>query len=149
MYFSLTDKILAMNADNASSNDRQTTKLASMDNTFHLDHRIHCFNHTIQLSAKTLLCPFNASIKTTNDGDDNEAGVAEETRMALQDFEEDKDEDEDEGDGIDWNTEDFDDGVDELDALPASECERVIAETATIRETITKVCYSYISIADA
>ena len=129
-----------MNADNASSNDTQTTKLAEMDNTFDAEHRIRCFNHTIQLSAKTLLRPFNAGIKAANDGDHDGAGIAEE--MALTDFEEEEEDDDDEDDGgIDWNAEDFNDGVDELDKLPANECERVMAETATIRETVTKVCY--------
>jgi len=138
MRFSLTHKILAMNADNASSNDTQMTELAAMDNAFDQDHRIRCFNHTIQLSAKTLLRPFNAGIKAANDGDNDDAGVAEE--MALEDFDEEEDEDEEEDDsGIDWNAEDFDDGVDELEMLPAHERERVTAETATIRETVTKL----------
>jgi hypothetical protein len=144
MRFSLTDKILAMNADNASSNDTQTTKLAGMENAFDAEHRIRCFNHTIQLAAVALLRPFNAGIKAAKDGGNEDASVAEE--MVLEDFDEDEDEeDEDEDDGgIDWNAEDFDDGVDELDQLPANERERVLAETATIRETVTKVRYPYL-----
>ena len=32
--FSLTEKIIAVNADNATANDKQTTKLATLDNSF-------------------------------------------------------------------------------------------------------------------
>ena len=63
-----------------------------MDNAFDKEHRIRCFNHTIQLSAKTLLRPFNAGIKAANDSD-NDGAAAEE--VALEDFDEDEDEDED------------------------------------------------------
>jgi hypothetical protein len=144
MRFSLTDKILAMNADNASSNDTQTTELAGMDNAFEKEYRIRCFNHTIQLSAKALLRPFNAGIKVANDGDNDLAAAVEE--MALDHFDEEEDEDEEDDDGIDWNAEDFDDGVDELDQLPANEREKVVAETATIRETITKVRHPWMAL---
>ena len=140
MHFSLMDKILAINADNASSNNTQTTELTGMENAFDAKHHIRCFNHTIQLSTITLLCPFNARIKAANKGGNEDAGITEE--IALEDFddEEDVDEDEDDG-GIDWNAEDFDDGVNELEQLPASERERVLVETTMIQETVTKVCY--------
>ena len=32
--FGLTEKILAVNADNATANDKQTTKLDSLNNSF-------------------------------------------------------------------------------------------------------------------
>ncbi|KAG1806028.1 hypothetical protein EV424DRAFT_1298127, partial [Suillus variegatus] len=47
--FGLTQKILALNADNASANDTQTKYLATLDNSFHAYNRVRCFNHTIQL----------------------------------------------------------------------------------------------------
>ena len=57
--FGLTKKILAVNAGNASSNDTKTTKLDGLDNTFDKDNQVRCFNHTLQLSTKTLLKLFN------------------------------------------------------------------------------------------
>jgi hypothetical protein len=46
--------------------------LPKCHNSFELENRVHCFNHTLQLSAKTLLCPFNAGLgKTSEDGDNN------------------------------------------------------------------------------
>ena len=61
-----------MNADNATSNDTQGETLADMPNSFSLENHVRCFNHTLQLSAKTLLRPFNAGLgKMTDDGDNN------------------------------------------------------------------------------
>ena len=60
--FGLTQKILAVNADNATANDKQTMKLSKLANSFEEEHRARCFNHTIQLSAKTLLKPFNTAL---------------------------------------------------------------------------------------
>jgi hypothetical protein len=57
-------QILALNADNATSNDSQTATLAQMENTFEDVNRAFCFNHTLQLSAKTLLKPFNAGMSS-------------------------------------------------------------------------------------
>jgi hypothetical protein len=60
--FGLTEKILAFNADNATANDKQTTKLDALNNSFEEANRVRCFNHTLQLSAKALLAPFNTAI---------------------------------------------------------------------------------------
>ena len=38
--FGLTQKIHAVNADNATSNDTQTTKLDQLDNTFDEDNQV-------------------------------------------------------------------------------------------------------------
>ncbi|KAG1866361.1 hypothetical protein C8R48DRAFT_600350, partial [Suillus tomentosus] len=53
--FGLTQKILAFNGDNATSNDTQTTTLNQLPNLFAKENHACCFNHTLQLSAKTLL----------------------------------------------------------------------------------------------
>ena len=68
-WFGLTEKVLTLNADSATSNDTQTTKLDQLDNLFHKENQVRCFNHTLQLSAKALLTPFNAALsdKTTED----------------------------------------------------------------------------------
>jgi hypothetical protein len=100
-------QILAMNADNASLNDTQGETLVAMPNSFELENCVHCFNHTLQLSAKTLLHPFNAALgKATDDGDDN--GVND-----FLDLDDDKDEDEDEILPYIPDIDDIDDGIDQ------------------------------------
>ncbi|KAG2151559.1 uncharacterized protein EDB93DRAFT_1051851, partial [Suillus bovinus] len=47
--FGLTQKILAFNGDNSTSNDTQTTKLDQLPNSFAKENRARCFNHTLQL----------------------------------------------------------------------------------------------------
>ncbi|KAF8219368.1 hypothetical protein L208DRAFT_1341035, partial [Tricholoma matsutake] len=47
-------QILAVNADNATSNNTQGETLAEMPNSFKLKNCVRCFNHTLQLSVKTL-----------------------------------------------------------------------------------------------
>jgi hypothetical protein len=55
-------QILGVTADNATSNDTQRKKLARMDNSFLEQNHVRCFNHTLQLSAKALLRPFNPAL---------------------------------------------------------------------------------------
>jgi hypothetical protein len=136
--FGLVDKILAMNADNASSNDTQTTALAGMENSFESDNRVRCFGHTIQLSAHALVEQFNAGMKAA--ASDKDIIITDEDVSTLEEFDEEADEEADEDDGdIDWNADDFDDGIEELDALLTAEHERIVADTASIRETVSKV----------
>jgi hypothetical protein len=47
-------QILALNADNATSNDTQTAALSLIENLFEEVNHTWCFNHTLQLSAKVL-----------------------------------------------------------------------------------------------
>ncbi|KAF5371119.1 hypothetical protein D9758_004308 [Tetrapyrgos nigripes] len=54
--FGLQQKIMAFCGDNASSNDMQTTALSeSPSNSFTLDGRVRCLNHTMNLATKALL----------------------------------------------------------------------------------------------
>src|ERR1700722_5668054 len=119
--------MLAMNADNAAANDMQTTVLAQFDNSFEEEQGARCFNHTIQLSAKALLRPFNPALgKVTEEGvidNDNDMPNLE----AL-----------DNGDG-DGDDDDADDGVDELDELDAAEREELLEGTAVVQGTVQKV----------
>ncbi|KAG1750336.1 uncharacterized protein EDB91DRAFT_1196368 [Suillus paluster] len=73
--FGLTKRILAVNADNATANDSQTTKLASLDNSFESVNRVRCFNHTLQLAAKALLKPFNSESLSASEADDDVDGI--------------------------------------------------------------------------
>jgi hypothetical protein len=76
--FRIKDRILVLNADNAASNDTQTAELSSMDNSFEAVQRIRCFNHTLQLSAKALLRPFNAALGKSSGKMDQLLGSADE-----------------------------------------------------------------------
>jgi hypothetical protein len=75
-WFSVTVKIHMVNADNVTANDKQTTKLDALLNLFKKENHIQCFNHTLQLSTKSLLAPFNPAIfqKATQDDEMLEDG---------------------------------------------------------------------------
>jgi hypothetical protein len=124
-----------MNADNATSNDSQGETLAEMPNSFELKNCVRCFNHTLQLSAKTLLRPFNAGLgKATEDGTCDD--VDDLLSLGVDD---DDEEDEDEDLPVILDEDDVDDGIDELDALDADSREAIMNDTAAVRETVTKV----------
>jgi hypothetical protein len=128
--FGLEKKILAFNADNATSNDTQTSKLATFDNTFDEVNRVRCFNHTVQLSAKELIKPFNAGMTGSSTVVDDDGGMP-----VLENCDSDAD-----ADAWDLDTdEDIDDNIDELDAMTDEEREEFMADTAVVREAVTKV----------
>jgi hypothetical protein len=132
--------MLGMNADNAKSNDTQTTALAKMDNSFEEVYRIRCFNHTLQLSSKTLLKPFNVGL--SKEPDDEPVDSEEDDMPGLEDVDNDENDENDE-DGlneVEDNVGAEDDGIDELEALDEGDRAQLLAETATVRTMITKVC---------
>jgi hypothetical protein len=90
----------------------QGETLVEMPNSFKLKNRVHCFNHTLQLSVKTLLHPFNAGLgKATEDGTcDNVDDL-----LSL--------------------------GIDKLDALDADSHEVMMNDTAAVCEMVTKVWF--------
>ncbi|KDQ52103.1 hypothetical protein JAAARDRAFT_84792, partial [Jaapia argillacea MUCL 33604] len=47
--YGLEKKILSFTADNTTSNDKQTTKLDWLSNSFKAANRVRCFNHTVNL----------------------------------------------------------------------------------------------------
>jgi hypothetical protein len=117
--FGLTEKIHTINADNATANNKQMTKLGALDNSFEEENCVRCFNHTLQLSVKSLLVPFNTAIsqKATQD-DEMPEEDASDKRMP----EDDKDEDND----------DEDDGINELEELNENERAQVLENTAEV-----------------
>lgn len=124
-----------MNADNASSNDTQGEALAEMPNSFKLENRVRCFNHTLQLSAKTLLRPFNSGLgKSTEDEDGNLNDLDD----LLEDDDNDDEESDDGGDGLPDipDCDDVDDNIDELNELDEEGRNNIIADTAAVRETV-------------
>jgi hypothetical protein len=133
--------VLAISGDNATSNNTQTTALAKMDNSFEEVHRVRCFNHTLQLSSKALLKPFNVGI-LGEPGDEPIDG--EEDNMPLLEDVDGEDETQSDADGTDEFEDDTgteDDGIDELEALTEQERSRLLAETAAVRTMVTKVCF--------
>jgi hypothetical protein len=131
MHFS--DQVLAFNGDNATSNDKQAACLHALPNSFNEVNRVRCFNHTMQLSARSLLKPFSTKIDGADadaDADDDDNGTPPE----LEDIgdEEDGDADDDEDD-----TEEEEDA---LEALSAEEREALFENTGVVRMTLDKVC---------
>jgi len=139
-HFRLTKKILALNADNATSNDTQTTRLHELNNSFNKENHVRCFNHTLQLSAKTLLKPFNIALAgkgmDNDDGNDDDIAAQDEgSTLVIEDDSEEEGEDE----GIDADSDIEDDNVDKLQELSENKWIQVLEETAVICETVTKV----------
>ena len=143
MFLNLSSlQILAVNADNVSSNDTQGQALVGMANSFELENHVRCFNHTLQLSAKTLLRPFNVGLgKTTEDGNNNDV---EDLPNETVDDEDEHDED----DGLPAipEADDIDDGIDELEELEEDEREDILTDTAAVRDTVTKVCVFFVDL---
>jgi hypothetical protein len=129
--FGLTEKILGLNADNASANNKLTTKLSSLNNSFKEEYWAQCFNHTMQLSAKTLLKPFNTALSSQDvditDKEDDDPLIPEAE-------EEGKEEDNNNNN----NEDDEDDGIDELETLSEEERTQVLEDTVVVRTTLTK-----------
>ena len=115
-----------------------------MPNSFSLENCVHCFNHTLQLSMKTLLHPFNIGLgKMTDDGDNNDVdNLLDANDNGLD--EDDNNDDDDNDSLLDIMDVDYiDDSVDELDALDVDKWEDIIADTATIHEMVSKACNSF------
>src|ERR1700720_4192877 len=112
--FGLEGKILAVNTDNATSNDTQTTKFDELDNSFDKENQVRCFNHTLQLSAKALLKPFNTAL-SGKAADDDVSNIGKDLQ---------------------------DDGINELQELNEADRELMLEETAAVRTTVTKVRFA-------
>jgi len=137
-WFGLTEKIHALNADNVTSNDKQMTKLDALPNSFEEENRVRCFNHTMQLSAKSLLAPLNPAISQKATQDD-EMPEEDEDQPLPEDDAEDEDDDDDE-ENVEED-DDADDGINELEELSEDEQAQVLKNTAEVRETVTKVSH--------
>jgi hypothetical protein len=116
-------------ADNASLNDTQRETLAGMDNSFEEENHVHCFNHTLQLSAKTHLWLFNPALGKV--AKDDGAGNLDD----LLDMEEDDDE---EGEDNLLDVPDIDNNIDELDDLDVDSHEKLITDTAIVCAMVSK-----------
>ena len=136
-------------SDNAMSNDQQTTWLSQLLNNFESVNHIHCFNHTMQLSAKALLCPFTSSASTAgiDDSITHEALENDETdgMPGLDDLEEDEEADGDDNDdqsGRAVTPQAGNDGAEideEFNGLSDDEREQLLDGTAAVCSTLDKV----------
>ena len=121
-----------------------------MDNTFEEVNCACCFNHTLQLSAKTLLKLFNVGISLTKlASEEEESEIFDDEMLMLLDDNAEGDEggDEDGYDGgggedlygDDEPNEASSDKINELNQLDEQEAKKVLMDMAVVRHTITKV----------
>jgi hypothetical protein len=135
-------QILALNADNAASNDTQVTTLAAMPNSFDTVNRVRCFNHTLQLSAKALLKPFNVGLASGKDAstpdadaDSSDVGTNDGPLLST-DSDDDENADDRDGDPEDG----IEDDADEPSELDEAELADLMEKTAVVRAVVSKVC---------
>jgi hypothetical protein len=131
----VTHQVLAFNGDNATSNDKQAACLHALPNSFDEVNRVRCFNHTMQLSAKSLLKPFSTMINDADvdNDDDDDSTVPELEGIGDEEEEEEADDEED----------DKEEEKDVLEELSAEEREHLLENTAVVRTTLDKVCVVY------
>jgi hypothetical protein len=127
--FGLTDKIHTVNADNATAKNKQTTKLDVLPNSFKTENCIRCFNHTLQLSTKSLLAPFNPAISQKATQDDKMPEEDDNNQLILEDNNNNNTDNSD--------ADDADDRIDELEEL--SKIEQVQENTTKVCKTVTNV----------
>ena len=128
--YGIEAKILFFVANNTSTNDMQTTVLATLDNTFKEKAHIWCFTHTVSLATKSFLTPFNSAIGIAAN---IEGGSANADEIVLDE------EDEDEGKAKEDDKPDVDDGINEIEALDKLAWEALIIDTDNIQSVVIKV----------
>jgi hypothetical protein len=146
--YDVSEKVLGINADNASANDTQMSELDVLDNSFKEAYRARCFNHTLQLSVKTLLKPFNTALFGKGADDDNISDDEGDDQPVLEVDDECKvtekrcevTEERREATEEDGSIGDEDNGIDELERLDEGERRKILEKTAAICATVSKVC---------
>jgi len=123
-----------MTADNASSNKVQAAALRKLNNSFEDANHIWCFNHTIQLSSKVLIKPFNVGMGKVDTSLEN----AGNNIPSLEEFDhiDDTDNNADSGD-ISEDGDEEDDG--DFEKLSEEEHSCLLDNILAIRETVSKV----------
>jgi hypothetical protein len=130
-------------ANNASSNNVQVATLYKLENSFNKANHIRCFNHTIQLSGKALIKPFNAGMgKVDSDlenGDDNVP--------SLEEFNHSNDTHDNANSGV-LKEEEEDDNNNKLEKLSEEDQSRLLDDTSADREMVSKVGGFYFCLSD-
>ena len=136
--FGIEHKILSVTCDNTSNNDTMVEKMDGLLTTFLAVNRTRCFNHILNLVAKSLLKQFDVhrTDKEASDLDDDErsllglAGdIDEELTMEQEDDSEDG--------GIEED--DLEDWVDEIAALTPEERKDLEALIHPVKCTLVKL----------
>lgn len=139
-------QILAFTGDNATSNDKQTTFLDRLPNAFEDINRVRCFNHTMQLSAKALIKPFDVSTTVAASDSTDEPADADDMLSieegndaeAEEDGEGDTDSDSVSGNDQDEQDAEYDD-IDAFETLDPEAQQELLEATAAVRTTLDKV----------
>jgi hypothetical protein len=120
-------KALSFAGDSATSNDTQTTALSTNpNNSFAAANRVRCFNHVLNISAKSLLRPFQKTVR--RDGSEVMYSLADFEAPELEDEDREGEEEDDEGDEINIFVE-----------MSEEEQQLALQQMAAVRETISKV----------
>jgi hypothetical protein len=139
-------KLLAITADNASPNDTMIEELAELIDNFPGEkNHVHCFNHIINLVAKSLLKLFNVPKGKQSSSGDTAVDLAE---AALQELAKDLELEDvmtqlkgflaKGDDGCD----DDDDAVDEIGEMTDAEAKAFRKSVLPVRQALVKVCVS-------
>ena len=137
------------NGDNATSNNKQMTYLDKLPNAFKEVNHVCCFNHTMQLSAKALMKPFDTPMASANSDGSKPPDANDMFSSELDNNNSDDSDEEDSEGGIDTSSvggNDRDDGEgedvdnDPFEALDADAQQELLEGTAAVRTTLNKVC---------
>ena len=130
---------MSFNGDNATSNDKQTEFLHTLPNSFNQVIQVCCFNHTMQLSAKALLKPFNGPMVTDDDDlDVNTASSDDNDDLpALEDLDGDENNDNDDEGSDDKGNDDEEEDM--LEIMDANERDALFENMAIVQTTLDKV----------
>ena len=124
-----------MTANNASSNNVQVAALYELENSFDAANHVQCFNHTIQLSSKALIKPFNVGMGKADGGVEDSPG----DMPSLEEFDHDDDTDDDGDAGFFEDKDEEDDSEGESEMLSEEEHSSLMNDTSAVRETVSKV----------
>jgi hypothetical protein len=122
-------------ADNASSNNVQVATLFGLENFFDVANHVRCFNHSIQLSCKALIKPFNAGMGQAECDIENSPNDA----PSLEEFETDNDDTDNSDTGLFEDADEGDISEDEDKSLREKEHSSLLDNTSAVCETVSKV----------
>jgi hypothetical protein len=122
------------------ANDKQTVKLDALPNSFKKENCVQCFNHTLQLSAKSLLTLFNPAISQKATQDDKMLEEGDDNQLLPEDDTEEEDGKDNSEEDVEKN-DDKDNNINELEELSENKQVQVLENTVEVHKTVTKVSY--------
>jgi len=116
---------------------------------------VRCFNHTLQLSVKTLLKPFNVALANSQNDPTKDLNNLQLKDVSDEESMSDDGEDNDDGDDYDDDDsdadsdapefDDVDNDIDELEMLPSGEKANILEQTSDVCDAIMKVSVLYLA----